>query len=50
MLRDSLSYRDVMKSVKLFAGHSNGLRHRKVKDLAVLSWDEYAARRPMALK
>jgi len=26
------------------------LRHRKVKDLAILSWDEYAARRPMALK
>jgi carbamoyl-phosphate synthase large subunit len=26
------------------------LRHRKVQDLAVLSWDEYAARRPVALK
>src|SRR6516225_2275496 len=26
------------------------LRHRKVKDLAILSWDEYAARRPVALK
>jgi carbamoyl-phosphate synthase large subunit len=26
------------------------LRHRKVKDLALLSWDEYAARRPVALK
>jgi carbamoyl-phosphate synthase large subunit len=26
------------------------LRHREVKDLAILSWDEYAARRPMALK
>jgi carbamoyl-phosphate synthase large subunit len=26
------------------------LRHRKVKDLAILSWDEYAARRPMALR
>jgi carbamoyl-phosphate synthase large subunit len=26
------------------------LRHRKVKDLSILSWDEYAARRPVALK
>ena len=26
------------------------LRHRKVKDLALLSWDEYAARRPVALQ
>ena len=26
------------------------LRHRKVKNLAILSWDEYAARRPVALK
>jgi carbamoyl-phosphate synthase large subunit len=26
------------------------LRHRKVKDLALLSWDEYAARRPVAPK
>jgi len=26
------------------------LRHRKMKDLAILSWDEYAARRPVALK
>jgi carbamoyl-phosphate synthase large subunit len=26
------------------------LRHRKVEDLAILSWDEYAARRPVALK
>jgi hypothetical protein len=26
------------------------LRHRKVKDLAIRSWDEYAARRPVALK
>jgi carbamoylphosphate synthase large subunit len=26
------------------------LRHRKVKDLAILSWDEYAARRPVTLK
>jgi carbamoyl-phosphate synthase large subunit len=26
------------------------LRHRKVKDLAILSWDEYAARRPVSLK
>jgi carbamoyl-phosphate synthase large subunit len=26
------------------------LRHRKVKDLAILSWDEYAARRPLVLK
>ena len=26
------------------------LRHRNVKDLAILSWDEYAARRPVTLK
>jgi hypothetical protein len=26
------------------------LRHRNVKDLAILSRDEYAARRPMALR
>ena len=26
------------------------LRHRKVKDWPILSWDEYAARRPVALK
>ena len=24
--------------------------HRKVNDLAILSWDEYAARRPVALR
>ena len=26
------------------------LRHEKRSDLAILSWDEYAARRPVALK
>ena len=26
------------------------LRHRKVNDLPILSWDEYAARRPVTLK
>jgi hypothetical protein len=25
------------------------LRHRKLKDLAILSWDEYVTRRPVAL-
>jgi hypothetical protein len=29
---------------------AQALRHRKVKDLAILSWDEFAARRLMALK
>ena len=28
VLRDSLRYRDMMKSVKLFARHSNGLSNR----------------------